>query len=82
MNFTISEIEAAITHWRRRSSSDAEFAGSEVASTLARLYGSVIVNRCGVIAETELDEVQRDALHLIAEAATADVRDAAVRDAH
>ena len=82
MSFTISEIEAAIARWRRRSSSDAEFARSAVASTLARLYGSVIVNRNGVIVETELDEVQRDALYLIAEAATGDVRDTAVRDAN
>jgi phage terminase Nu1 subunit (DNA packaging protein) len=71
--FTISEIEAAIAHCRRRSTSDADFARSTVASTLARLYGSVIANRYGVIAEHELDEVQRDALRLLTEAATQDV---------
>jgi hypothetical protein len=71
MNFTISEIEAAINRWRRRSSSDAEFASSAVACALARLYGAVIVDRW-VITESELDDAQRDALRIVAEDVTVD----------
>jgi Protein of unknown function (DUF3717) len=66
MNFTISEIEAAIDCWRRRAPSDAEFASSAVAWALARLYGAVIVER-RVITDAELDDAQRDALRIVAE---------------
>jgi hypothetical protein len=66
MNFTISEIEAAIDFCRRRAPSDAEFASSAVARALARLYGAVIVERC-VITDAELDDAQRDALRIVAE---------------
>ena len=73
MNFTISEIETAIDCWRRRSSSDAEFAGSAVACVLAQLYGAVIADR-RVITQSDLDDAQRDALRIVAEASTGESR--------
>jgi hypothetical protein len=73
MNFTISEIETAIDCWRRRASSDAEFAGSAVACALAQLYGAVIADR-HIITQSEFDDAQRNALRIVAEASTGESR--------
>jgi len=69
MSFTISEIEAAIHWWRGRASSDAGFAGSVVGCALARLYGATIADH-RVMTDTELDDVQRDALHAFVQLST------------
>jgi hypothetical protein len=61
MNFTISEIEGAIHWWRIRATSDAGFACSAVGCALPRLYGATIADH-RVMTDTELGNVQRDAL--------------------
>ncbi|MFL9921920.1 DUF3717 domain-containing protein [Paraburkholderia fungorum] len=69
MQFTLGEIEGAIYWWRVRASSDAGFAGSVVGCALARLYGETIVDH-RVVADNELDDVQRDALRVFVRMST------------
>jgi hypothetical protein len=65
MNFAIDDIEAAITGWRHRASSEAVFVSSAEACALARLYGAMIVNGTVTIDDADLDDAQRDALRIL-----------------
>ncbi|MFM0363017.1 DUF3717 domain-containing protein [Paraburkholderia sediminicola] len=65
MNFSISDIEAAIEGWRMRSPSDEAFAASTEVRALARLYGAVIVHGRDGVPDAGLDDAQRDALRIL-----------------
>ncbi|MPW21726.1 conserved hypothetical protein [Paraburkholderia piptadeniae] len=65
MNIGMSDIEAAIGHWRRASASEEAFAASSEGRALARLYGAAIAQGSARIEEGELDEAERAALRLL-----------------
>lgn len=69
MQFTLGEIEGAIHWWRTRAASNAGFAGSVVGCALARLYGKTIADH-RLVADNELDDVQRDALRAFVQMST------------
>lgn len=64
MNIGVSDIEAAISHWRRCSPSEETFAQSREARALARLYGAAIAHGSAGIEDGDLDDVERGVLRL------------------
>jgi hypothetical protein len=75
MTIGMSDIEAAISHWRRASPSEAAFAASCEGRALARLYGAAIALGTAGIEEDELDEAERVALRCSRSSPTACVRE-------
>jgi hypothetical protein len=77
MNISMSDIEAAISHWRRASPSEAAFVASREGRALARLYGAAIALGSAGVEDGELDEAEGAALRFSRSSRTACVREKA-----